>query len=81
MCGLLVEVASLIAEHGLSAHGFSSCSFWALEHRLSSCGAQAFLLRSMLGILALQYVGSSQPRDRTCVSCIGGQILNYLTTS
>ena len=27
--------------------GFSSCGSWALERRLSSCGAQAQLLRSM----------------------------------
>ena len=32
----------LVAEHGLSRHaGFSSCGSQALEHRLSSCGAQA----------------------------------------
>ena len=29
------------------AHGFSSCGSWALEHRLSSCGARAVLLRGM----------------------------------
>ena len=34
--GLLMAATSLVAEHGLS-----SCSSWALEYRLNSCGAQA----------------------------------------
>ena len=34
--GLLIAVASLVAEHGLS-----SCGSWALECRLSSCGTRA----------------------------------------
>ena len=29
------------------AGGLSSCGLWALEHRLSSCGTQALLLRGM----------------------------------
>ena len=29
------------------AHGLSSCGSWALERRLSSCGARAQLLRGM----------------------------------
>ena len=53
--GLLIVVASLIAEHGLQERrlqqlwctGFSSCGSWALERRLSSCGARAQLLRGM----------------------------------
>ena len=47
--GLLIVVASLGAEHGLSgvqtsvaeACGLSGCGSPALEHVLSSCGAQA----------------------------------------
>ena len=47
--GLLVAVASLVAEHGalgmwasvVVAHGLSSCGLRALERRLSSCGAWA----------------------------------------
>ena len=35
-CLLLVAMTSLVAEHGLS-----SCSSWALEHRLNGCGARA----------------------------------------
>ena len=37
--GLLIAVASLVAEHRCT--GFSSCGSWALERRLSSCGSQA----------------------------------------
>ena len=44
--GLLIALASLVAEHGLKgmwasvivAHGLSSCGSQALERRLSSCG-------------------------------------------
>ena len=39
--GLLIAVASLVADHGLQACQLSSCGTRALEHRLSSCGAQA----------------------------------------
>ena len=49
LLGLLTAVASLVAQHGLwgmwvsvvVARGLSSCSSWALEHRLSSCGTWA----------------------------------------
>ena len=52
---LLTAVSSLVVEHGLygaqasvaGVHGLRSCSAWALEHVLSSCGAQAQLLLSM----------------------------------
>ena len=55
VCGLLVEVASLVAEHGLwgarasvvAVRGLSSCGSQALEHRLGSCG-----------LVALRHVGS-----------------------
>ena len=40
-CGLLIAVASLVAKHGLLAHGLSSRGSQALEHKLSSGGAQA----------------------------------------
>ena len=45
--GLFSAVASLVAEHGLQAHGLSSCGSRALERRLSSCGSRAQLLRGM----------------------------------
>ena len=49
MHGLLIAVASLVPERGLSgahasvvgAGGLSSCGSQALEHRLSSCATQA----------------------------------------
>ena len=47
LCGLLIEVSSLVAEHGLQVDGLSSCSSWALEYRLSGCGTWAQLLLSM----------------------------------
>lgn len=39
--GLLVVVASPLAEHTLQAHRLSSCGSQTLECRLISCGAQA----------------------------------------
>ena len=36
--GLLIAMASLVAEHGPC-----SCSLWALKHVLSCCGSQAWL--------------------------------------
>ena len=62
ICKLLTVVASLVVEQGfkgtwasvVAAHGLSSCSSWALEHRFNSFGAWAKLL---------WHVGSSQIRD------------------
>ena len=55
---LLIAVASPVVEHGLSWHaGFRSCAwaqqlwFWALKHRLNSCGAQAQLFLGMWDLL------------------------------
>ena len=48
----------------------SSCGFQPPEHRLNSCGAWAELLRGM-------WVGSSQIRDGTRVSCIDRWILYH----
>ena len=55
VCGLLIEVASLVAEHGLQstrtsvvvALGFSSHGSRALEHRLRGCSTWAELLLGM----------------------------------
>ena len=52
---LLLAVAFLLAESGLkgtqasvvAASGLSGCSSRALEHRLDSCGALAYLPRGM----------------------------------
>ena len=56
--------ASVVATCGLS-----SCSSWALEHRLSSCGSRA------LG--ALSHIASSQTKDQTHISFIGRRILYH----
>ena len=45
--GLLVAVASLVAEPESRALGLSSCGPPALERRLSGCGTWAWLLCSM----------------------------------
>ena len=66
MCGLLIVVASLIAEHGLqgkwvsvaAAHGLRQ--FWHMD------------------LLTLWHVGYYWTRDQTHVSCIGRQI--FFTT-
>ena len=55
-----------------SVCGLSSCSMWAPECVISSCGA--------LGLAALHHVESSWTSDWTCVSCIGRRILNHWTT-
>ena len=50
---------------------FSSCRARALEHTGSVVAA--------LGLIAPWYVESSWTRDRTCVPCIGTQVLNHWT--
>ena len=48
--GLLIAVASLVAEHRLQARGLQQLQHtgsWAIECRLSSCGTRAQLLRGM----------------------------------
>ena len=72
VCGLLIVVASLIAEHRLQAHGLQQ--LWLTGFR-----AQAQQLW-LSGLVAPWHVGSSRTRDRTCVPCIGRQILNHCTT-
>ena len=47
MRGLLLAVASLAVEHGLQVRRLSSYGWRDLEHRLSSCGTRAQLLRGM----------------------------------
>ena len=38
VCGLLIEMASCCGAWTVGRMGFSSCSTWALEHRLKDCG-------------------------------------------
>ena len=70
---------------GLQAleHGLGGCGLWALEHGLGGCGLRALEHRlggCGTGLVALQHVGSSPPRDRTRVPCIGRWILIDCTT-
>ena len=67
--GLLIAVASLVAEHGLQAHGLQQ--LWLAGSRAQ---AQQWW---PTGLVAPQHVGLSQNRARTCVPCIGGRILNH----
>ena len=67
-----IAVASLVAEQGLqrpstvAACGFSSCGFWALEHRLSSHG---------VGLVAPRHAGSYQTRDGTPSPALAGRFV------
>ena len=63
---------------------FSSCSkqgllssfhAWLLIE-MASLGAQ----RRLTGLAVLRHVGSSRSRGRTCVPCIGKQILHHWIT-
>ena len=41
VCRLLIVMAPLAGSTGSRRVGFRSCGSWALEHRVSSCGARA----------------------------------------
>ena len=89
--GLLIVVASLIAEHQLkgtrasvaAAHGLSSCSFWALEHGLNTCGVQAYLLHGMWDLpgpgiepVSLHWKANSLPLShRETLGCLLRKVL------
>ena len=77
--GLLTEVASLVAEHGLQVYSLSSCGTRAQQLWLMGSRAQAQQLRRM-GLVAPWHVRSSWTRARTGVPCIGRQILNHCAT-
>ena len=64
--GLLVAVASLIAEQGFWVPWASAVVAWAIEHRLSHLGCT--------GLVAPWCMGSSWTGDQTHVFCIGRQI-------
>ena len=74
-CGLLIAVASLIAEQGLSGAWTSVAAdvgSVAVAPGRWSTGSEVW----HLGLVALWPEGSSQTRDRTQVPCIGRQFLN-----
>ena len=71
MHGLLIAVASLVAECGLQwlqHYGLSSCGWRALEHGLSSSMRAQKLWCT--GSVSQQHVESSWTKDQTCVPCI-----------
>ena len=59
--------------------GCGSCGMWAREFRLPGSRAQVQQLWH-IGLGALQHVGSSWARDRTCVPSIGRQTPDHCTT-
>ena len=69
--GLSVAVASLVMEQGLYSTG-------SVVVVLGLPVAMASLVDR--GFVALWHMRSSQTMDRTCVPCIGRQILNHWTT-
>ena len=72
VCGPLVAVASLVAEHGLQAHRRQQ--LW-----LTGSGAQARQLWHT-GLVAPRHAGSSRTRARTRVPCTGRRTPNHCTT-
>ena len=78
--GLLIVLASLVAEHGLSGKWASVIKSRGLGTRgsqgLPGSRAQARLLWR-LGLVATQHVGFSRIRDGTHVSCISRWILYH----
>ena len=67
VCGLLIAVASFVAEHGLQGMQTSV----VVVPGLQSTDSVVVELRAQL----LRHVGSSWTRDKTRVSCIGRRIL------
>ena len=75
---LLTAATSLVAKHGLSGtrasvfagRGLSRFGSRALEHRL----------KEHTSLVAPRHVESSRAGNRTCVSCLGRQILNCWIT-
>ena len=74
-CGLLLAVASLVAEQGLWVRRDSG----VVAHGLYSTGS-VVVLSTCMGLAALQPVGSSWTRDGISVSGIGMQILYHWAT-
>ena len=72
VCGLLIAVASLVAEHGLQARGLQQ--LWLAGSRAQ---AQQWWCT---GLVAPRLVGSSRTRDRTRVPCVSRRILNHCAT-
>ena len=68
VCGLLIVVASLVAEHGL----------WGEQASVAAASGAQWLWH--MAIAAPRPVGSSWTRDRTPASCIGRWTLIHCAT-
>ena len=69
----------LLQTTGSRCMGFSSCGTWAQQLWLAGSRAQAQQLWRR-GLVTPRHVGSSWPRARTCVPCIGRRIVNHCAT-
>ena len=80
--GFLLRWLLLLRSAGSRRAGFSSCGTWAQQLWLAGSRTQAQQAQQLqhTGLVALQHVGSSRTRERTCVPCIGRRILNHHTT-
>ena len=67
--GFSLQWLLLLWSVGSGVCGLSSCGSWALEHRLSSCGAQADLLCRMWDLPG--------PGIEPVSSCVGRQISHH----
>ena len=72
VCGLLIAVASLVAEHRLSTRGLQQLQYVGLV--VVTRGLQS------TGLVASQHMKSSRTRDRTHVLGTGRQSLIHCTT-
>ena len=84
LCWVFVSVRGLslqLQQVGATLHRGARASHY---RGLSRCGAQAPDAQAqqlwLTGLVSLRHVGSSQTRARTCVPCIGRQILNHCAT-
>ena len=78
---LLLELFSSCGAEVPHCSGFSWCGAWALGHtgfsRCSFRAPESRLNSSGIDSIAPCHVGSSQIRDRTCVSCICRWVLHH----
>ena len=76
----------------VAARGLSSSSFWALEHRLNSCGTRALLLSSMCNLpgpgiqlispaLVVHTVPPGKPSLICLACCHQATLSSYLSSS
>ena len=81
----LLSLHSLELSHGVSAKTKMKCSRETcdpLDYSPPGSSAQGIFQARILEQVVISYPrGSSQSRDRTCISCIGRQILDHYTNN